>query len=77
MPSAVGMPPLRARRNNSLRTVRQPVEWLLPQPSAALSTTVDSILRGMDCCRQRERPNHSASRVSRRPDDCLTSSQKD
>ena len=69
MPSAAGKPPLRANFNNSLRTVSQHVEWLLLQQSAALSTTVDSILRSMDCCRQRERPNRSYPRVTRRPDD--------
>ena len=76
MPSAAGKPPLRANFNNSLRTVSQHVEWLLLQQSAALSTTVDSILRGMDCCRQRERPNRSYPRVSRRPDDRWRPSKK-
>ena len=76
MPSAAGKPPLRANFNNSLRTVSQHVEWLLLQQSAALSTTVDSILRSMDCCRQRERPNRSYPRVSRRPDDRWRPSKK-
>ena len=76
MPSAAGKPPLRANFNNSLRTVSQHVEWLLLQQSAALSTTVDSILRSMDCCRQRERPNRSYPRVSRRPDDRRRPSKK-
>ena len=76
MPSAAGKPPLRANFNNSLRTVSQHVEWLLLQQSAALSTTVDAILRGMDCCRQRERPNRSYPRVSRRPDDRWRSTKK-
>ena len=76
MPSAAGKPPLRANFNNSLRTVSQHVEWLLLQQSAALSTTVDSILRSMDCCRQRERPNRSYPRVTRRPDDRWRPSKK-
>ena len=76
MPSAAGKPPLRANSNNSLRTVSQHVEWLLLQQSAALSTTVDSILRSMDCCRQRERPNRSYPRVTRRPDDRWRPSKK-
>ena len=76
MPSAAGKPPLRANFNNSLRTVSQHIEWLLLQQSAALSTTVDSILRSMDCCRQRERPNRSYPRVTRRPDDRWRPSKK-
>ena len=76
MPSAAGKPPLRTNFNNSLRTVSQHVEWLLLQQSAALSTTVDSILRSMDCCRQRERPNRSYPRVTRRPDDRWRPSKK-
>ena len=69
MQAGASKPPLRARCNNSLRTVSPPVEWLLQQRSTALSTTVDSILRGMDCHRQRERPNRTNPRVSCRPDD--------
>ena len=76
MPSAAGKPPLRANFNNSLRTVSQHIEWLLLQQSAALSTMVDSILRSMDCCRQRERPNRSYPRVTRRPDDRWRPSKK-
>ena len=76
MPSAADKPPLRAHFNNSLRTVGQHVEWLLPEQSAALSTTVDSILRGMDCCRQGELPNRSYPRATRRPDDSWRFSKK-
>ena len=76
MPPAAGQPPVRANFNNSLRTVSQHVEWLLLQQSAALSTTVDSILRSMDCCHQRERPNRSYPCVTRRPDDPRRPSKK-
>ena len=55
----MGKPALRANFSHSLRTAKQHVEWLLLQQSVALSTTVKSILRRMDCCCQRERPNRS------------------
>ena len=74
--SAAGKPPPRPHFNHSLRTVSPSVEWLLPQQSAALTTTVESILHGMDGCRQRERPNRSYPRVTRRPDDRWRSSKK-
>ena len=76
MPSAAGKPPLRTHFNSSLRTVSQHVEWLLLKQSASLSTTAESILRSLDGCRQRERPNRSYPRVTRRPDDRWRSSKK-
>ena len=77
MPSAAGKLPLRANFNHNLRTASQPVEWPLVQQSAALRTTVKSILRSMDCCRQHERPNRSHHpRVTRRPDDRWRSTKK-
>ena len=74
--SAVGKPLPRAHFNHSLRTVSPPVEWLLLRQSAAASTTVESILHGMDGCRQRERPNRSYPRVTSRPDARWRSSKK-
>ena len=69
MPSAAGKPPLRAHSNHSLRPVSQHLEWLLPQQSAGLSTTVECIVRSRDCRRQRERPHRSYPRAPRRPGD--------
>ena len=74
--SAAGKPPLLADFSHSLRRTSQLFEWLLLLQSAALSTKVESILRSMDCCCQRERPDRSYPRVTRRPDDRCRSSKK-
>lgn len=76
MPSTASKPSLRANFNHSLRTISRNVEWLLLRPSTALSTTVDSILRSMDCFGGPERPNRSYPRVMRRPKDRLQSGEK-
>ena len=74
--SAAGKPPPQAHCNHGLRTFSPSVEWLLPQQSAALSTAVESVLHGMDGGRQREHPNRSYPRDTRRPDDRWRSSKK-
>ena len=67
--SAAGKAPLQANFRNSLRTVGQHLEGLFLQYSATLGDTVATILGSIAHCRQRQRPNRSYPRVSRRPDD--------
>ena len=69
--SAAGKAPLQANFRNSLRTVGQHLEGLFLHYSATLGDTVATILRSIAHCRQRQRqrPNRSYPRVSRRPDD--------
>ena len=67
--SAAGKAPLQANFRNSLRTVGQHLEGLFLQYHATLGDTVATILRSIAHCRQRQRPNRSYPRVSRRPDD--------
>ena len=76
MPSTAGKPSLRVNFNNSLRTVSRNVEWLLLQQSAALSTTVDSILCSVDSFRQPERLKRPYPRVVRHPYDHGRSGKK-
>ena len=66
--SEAGKPPLQANFRNSLRTVGQHLEGLFLQYSATLGDTVHTILDSIAHCRQRQRPNRSDLRVSRRPD---------
>ena len=74
--SQAGKPPLQANFRNSLRTVGQHLEALLLQYSATLGDTVHTILDSIAHCRQRQRPNRSCPRVSRRPDDRFQPSKK-
>ena len=67
--SAAGKAPLQANFRNSLRTVGQHLEGLFLQYHATLGDTVATILASIKHCRQRQRPNRSYPRVSRRPDD--------
>ena len=67
----------------TLITIIQPLgqplrgrEWLRLQQTAALSTTLDSVLGSLDCCRQRGRPNLSFPRVTCRPDRSRSSKKK-
>ena len=67
--SAAGKAPLQANFRNSLRTVGQHLEGLFLQYHATLGDTIATILGSIAHCRQRQRPNRSYPRVSRRPDD--------
>ena len=68
-PGPTGDRQLQANFRNSLRTVGQHLEGLFLQYHATLGDTIATILGSIAHCRQRQRPNRSYPRVSRRPDD--------
>ena len=66
-PSNAGKPALLANFRNGLRTVGQHLEGLFLHYALTLSETVETILASIAGCRQRQRPNRSYPRVSRKP----------
>ena len=66
-PSNAGKPALLANFRNGLRTVGQHLEGLFLHYAVTLSETVATILASIAGCRQRQRPNRSYPRVSRKP----------
>ena len=65
--SEAGKPPLQANFRNALRTMARNVAGLLLQYSTTLSQTVGSMLASIAKCRQRQRPDRSYPRQSRKP----------
>ncbi len=61
-----GKPVMQANSKSSLRTVARHLEGLFLEP-AMLGKTVERILAGIAACRQRQRPNRSFPRLSRKP----------
>ena len=66
-PSEAGKPAMLANFRNGLRTVGQHLQGLFLHYALTLSETVETILASIAGCRQRQRPNRSYPRVSRKP----------
>ena len=64
-----GKPVMQANFKSSLRTVARHLEGLFLEHAAMLGKTVERILAGIAACRQRQRqrPNRSFPRLSRKP----------
>ena len=62
-----GKPAMQANFKSSLRTVARHLEGLFLEHAAMLGKTVERILAGIAACRQRQRPNRSFPRLSRKP----------
>ena len=62
-----GKPVMQANFKSSLRTVARHLEGLFLEHAATLGKTVERILAGIAACRQRQRPNRSFPRLSRKP----------
>ena len=62
-----GQPAMQANFKSSLRTVARHLEGLFLEHAAMLGKTVERILAGIAACRQRQRPNRSFPRLSRKP----------
>ena len=66
-PADPGKPPMQANFKSSPRTVAQHLEGLFLEHAAMLGEAVNRILAGIADCRQRQRPNRSYPRLSRKP----------
>ena len=62
-----GKPAMQANFKSSLRTVARHLEGLFLEHATMLGKTVERILAGIAACRQRQRPNRSFPRLSRKP----------
>ena len=62
-----GQPAMQANFKSSLRTVARHLEGLFLEHATMLGKTVERILAGIAACRQRQRPNRSFPRLSRKP----------
>ena len=62
-----GKPAMQANFKSSLRTVARHLERLFLEHAAMLGKTIERILAGIAACRQRQRPNRSFPRLSRKP----------